>query len=85
MNSFILSKFFQCDLIKLMSTESLNRTSNIEIPEKKSNLIRMSPRKVNIDVLKKRVITKKKKEALQSKIIILSVCLSIGILGYFAG
>mgnify|MGYP003328035765 CR=1 FL=1 len=39
----------------------------------------------NIDVLKKRVITEKKKEALQSKIIILSVCLSIGILGYFAG
>ena len=68
-----------------MSTESLNRTSSIEIPEKKSNLIRMSPRKVNIDVLKKRVITKKKKEALQSKIIILSVFLSIGILGYFAG
>ena len=68
-----------------MSTESLNRTSNIEIPEKKSNLIRMSPRKVNIDVLKKRVITKKKKEALHSKIIIFSVCLSIGILGYFAG
>ena len=68
-----------------MSTESLNRTSNIEIPEKKPRVIRMSPRKVNIDVLKKRVITEKKKEALQSKIIILSVCLSIGLLGYFAG
>ena len=68
-----------------MSTESLNRTSNIEIPEKKRRVIRMSPRKVNIDVLKKRVITEKKKEALQSKIIILSVCLSIGILCYFAG
>ena len=68
-----------------MSTESLNRTSTIEISEKKSKVIRVSPRKVNIDVLKKRVLTKKKKEALQSKIIILSVCLSIGILGYFAG
>ena len=68
-----------------MSTESLNRTSNIEISEKKSRVIKMSPRKVNIDVLKKRVITKKKKEAFQSKIIIFSVCLSIGILGYFAG
>ena len=68
-----------------MSTESLNRTSSIEIPEKKSRVIRMSPRKVNIDVLKKRVIIKKKKEALHSKIIIFSVCLSIGILGYFAG
>ena len=68
-----------------MSTESLNRSSNIQIPEKKSRVIRMSPSKVNIDVLKKRVITKKKKEAFQSKIIIFSVCLSIGILGYFAG
>ena len=68
-----------------MSTESFNRTSNIEILEKKTKVIQMSPRKVNIDVLKKRVIIKKKKEAFQSKIIILSVCLSIGILGYFAG
>ena len=75
----------QYDLINLMSTEILNRTPNIKISEKKSRAIRMSPRKVNIDVLKKRVITEKKKEALQSKIIILSVCLSIGILGYFAG
>ena len=68
-----------------MSIESLNEISKIEILKKKSKLTRMSPRKVNIDVLKKRVITEKKKEALQSKIIILSVCLSIGILGYFAG
>ena len=68
-----------------MSFERLNRISNIETLEKKSKVIRMSPRKVNIDVLKNRVIIKKKKEALHSKIIILSVCLSIGILGYFAG
>ncbi len=68
-----------------MSIESLNEISKIEILKKESKLTRMSPRKVNIDVLKKRVITEKKKEALQSKIIILSVCLSIGILGYFAG
>ena len=68
-----------------MSTESLNRTSNIEITEKKPRVIPMSTRKVNIDVLKRRVIIKKKKEAFQSKIIIFSVCLSIGILGYFAG
>ena len=67
-----------------MSIESLNEISKIEILKKESKLTRMSPRKVNIDVLKKRVITEKKKEALQSKIIILSVCLSIGILGYFA-
>jgi len=68
-----------------MSTESLNRTSNIEIPEKKSKVIRLSPRKVNIDVLKKRVIVAKKKEALQSKIILFTFCISLGILGYLAG
>ena len=56
-----------------MSTESLNRTSNIEIPEKKQRVIRMSPRKVNIDVLKKRVITEKKKEALQSKLSLIHI------------
>ena len=50
-----------------MSTESLNRTSNIEIPEKKPRVIRMSPRKVNIDVLKKRVITEKKKRGTSVK------------------
>ena len=68
-----------------MSLESLNRTSDIEITEKKSKSIRMSPSKVNIDVLKNRVITEKKKKAFQSKIILFSVFLSIGILGYLAG
>ena len=68
-----------------MSLESLNKTPDIEIIKKKSKSIRMSPSKVNIDVLKNRVITEKKKKAFQSKIILFSVFLSIGILGYFAG
>ena len=68
-----------------MSLESLNRTSDIEITEKKSKSNRISTSKVNIDVLKNRVITEKKKKAFQSKIILFSVFLSIGILGYFAG
>ena len=68
-----------------MSLEKLNRTSDIKITEKKSKSIRKSPSKVNIDVLKNRVITEKKKKAFQSKIILFSVFLSIGILGYFAG
>ena len=50
-----------------MSTESLNRTSTIDITKKKSKIIRMSPRKVNIDVLKKRVIIKKKKKHFSQK------------------
>ena len=68
-----------------MSLESFNRTSDIKITEKKSKSIQMSRSKVNIDVLKNRVITEKKKKAFQSKIILFSVFLSIGILGYLAG
>ena len=65
-----------------MSTESLNRTSTIEIPEKKSRVIRMSPRKVNIDVLKKRVFEEKKRERFQNRVLMGMFCLSIAILGY---
>ena len=68
-----------------MSLESLNRTSDIKTTKINSKSIRMSPCKVNIDVLKNRVINEKKKKAFQSKIILFSVFLSIGILGYFAG
>ncbi len=68
-----------------MSLESLNRTSDIKTTKINSKSIRMSPSKVNIDVLKNRVINEKKKKAFQSKIILFSVFLSIGILGYFAG
>ena len=68
-----------------MSLESLNRTSDIRTTKLNSKSIRMSPSKVNIDVLKNRVINEKKKKAFQSKIILFSVFLSIGILGYFVG
>ncbi len=68
-----------------MSLESLNRTYDIKTTKINSKSIRMSPSKVNIDVLKNRVINEKKKKAFQSKIILFSVFLSIGILGYFAG
>ena len=67
-----------------MSLENLDRTSDIKITQIKSKSIRMSPSKVNIDVLKNRVINEKKKKAFQSKIILFSVFLSIGILGYLA-
>ncbi len=67
-----------------MSLENLNRTSDIKITQIKSKSIRMSPSKVNIDVLKNRVINEKKKKAFQSKIILFSVFLSIGILSYLA-
>ena len=67
-----------------MSLEILNRTSDIKTTKINSKSIRMSPSKVNIDVLKNRVINEKKKKAFQSKIILFSVFLSIGILGYLA-
>ena len=71
-----------------MSTETLNRTSAITetyINKKVSTKQDLTPNKVNIDVLKKRVIVAKKKEALQSKIILLTFCISLGILGYLVG
>tara|TARA_Y100000591_G_C21818899_1_gene692427 strand:+ start:1572 stop:1796 length:225 start_codon:yes stop_codon:yes gene_type:complete len=67
-----------------MSTESFNRTSvvtevyNQKISEKKD----LSPNKVNIDVLKKRVFEEKKKERFQNRVLLGMFCLSIAILGY---
>jgi hypothetical protein len=52
-----------------MSTESLNRTSVvIETP------------RVNVDVLKQRIIDQKKKDKLKRAIIFSSVCVSLGAL-----
>jgi len=52
-----------------MSTESLNRTSAvIETP------------RVNVDVLKQRIIDQKKKDKFKRNIIVSSVCVSIGVL-----
>ena len=52
-----------------MSTESFNRTSDvIETP------------RVNVDVLKQRIIDQKKKDKFKRNIIVSSVCVSIGVL-----
>jgi hypothetical protein len=52
-----------------MSTESLNRTSNvIETP------------RVNVDVLKQRIIEQKKKEKVKRTVIFSTVCVSLGVL-----
>ena len=63
------------DLIYLyMSTETL-----------KSNLNKdASINKVNVSVLKKRVIEKQKKTKLHNRVILGSVLISIGLIGYFA-
>ena len=56
-----------------MSTESLNRTSNvIETP------------RVNVDVLKQRIINQKKKDKFKRTIIFSTLCVSLGALTFLA-
>ena len=60
-----------------MSTESFNRTSDvIETPSQ----IEDTPIRVNVDVLKQRIIDQKKKDKFKRNIIVSSVCVSIGVL-----
>ena len=63
--------------INSMSTESLNRTSEIlETPSQ----ITEAPKRVNVDVLKQRLIEEKKKEKVKRTIILSSVVVSLGAL-----
>ena len=58
-----------------MSTESLNRASNvIEDPK-----VVVTPR-VNVDVLKQRIIDQKKKQKVKRTVIFSTVCVSLGVL-----
>ena len=59
-----------------MKTESLNRTSNIIGTP--SQLIKTQ--RVNIDVLKQRLIEQKKKDKVKRTIIFSTVCVSLGAL-----
>ena len=60
-----------------MSTESLNRTSDVvQTPSQ----IGDTPIRVNVDVLKQRIIDQKKKDKFKRNIIVSSVCVSIGVL-----
>ena len=67
-----------------MSTETFNRTSVVTetYPQKVSDKQDLSPKKVNIDVLKKRVFEEKKRERFQNRVLISVFCISIAILGY---
>ena len=63
-----------------MSTESLNRTSDIiGTPSQLSE----TP-KVNVDVLKQRLIEQKKKDRVKRTIIFSTVCVSLGALTFLA-
>ena len=56
-----------------MSTETLQNKLNKDIPINK----------VNVEVLKNRIIKRKKKEKFQIRIILGSLAVSIGVIGYF--
>ena len=60
-----------------MSTESLNRPS--EIVETPSQYVD-APKRVNVDVLKQRLLEEKKKEKVKRTIILSSVIVSLGAL-----
>ena len=60
-----------------MSMESLYRTSDVvQTPSE----IGDTPTRVNVDVLKQRIIDQKKKDKFKRNIIFSSVCVSIGVL-----
>ena len=59
-----------------MSTESLNRTSELETPSQFAE----APKRVNVDVLKQRLLEEKKKEKVKRTIILSSVIVSLGAL-----
>jgi hypothetical protein len=60
-----------------MSIESFNRTSEIlETPSQ----IEVAQKRVNVDVLKQRLIEQKKKDRVKKTIIFSTVCVSLGAL-----
>ena len=64
-----------------MKTESLKRTSHVSEDPKvveDSNVV-VTPR-VNVDVLKQRIIDQKKKDKFKRNIIFSGVCVSIGVI-----
>jgi len=62
-----------------MSTESLNRTSvEIENPSQNTE----APQRVNVDVLKQRLLEEKKKEKVKRTIIVSSVVACLGVLTF---
>ena len=75
-NRPISNKLNLC-LFTIMSTESLNRTS--EVIETPSQYVE-TPKRVNVDVLKQRLLEEKKKEKVKRTIILSSVIFSLGAL-----
>ena len=76
-NSSILLQPYSC-LFVTMSTESLNRTS--EVVETTPSQYVEAPKRVNVDVLKQRLLQEKRKEKVKRTIILSSVIVSLGAL-----
>tara|TARA_Y100000992_G_scaffold254411_1_gene187291 strand:- start:360 stop:557 length:198 start_codon:yes stop_codon:yes gene_type:complete len=60
-----------------VSTESLNRTSNVV--ENPSQSVE-TPKRVNVDVLKQKLLEESKKEKQKRSIILYSILVSLGVL-----
>ena len=76
LDKYTYSKKINLCLFISMSTESLNRTSELETP---SQFVE-APKRVNVDVLKQRLLQAKKKEKVKRTIILSSVIVSLGAL-----
>ena len=63
-----------------MSTESLNRTS--DVANDPSQVINT---RVNVDVLKRRLIEQKRKDKFRNAVILFGIFVSVGFLGFVIG
>ena len=61
-----------------MSNETLNRTSIADNFKKKE-----TPKKVNIDVLKRRVYEQEKKDKIYGRVIVIALLSFVCVLGFF--
>ena len=77
MDSPYISNFITTWFNDLMNNEGLNRTSNVvEDPTQENE----APLRVNVDVLKQRLIEQQKKERVKRTIILSTVVVSLGAL-----
>ena len=77
MDSPNISNFIATWFNKLMNNEGLNRTSYVvEDPTQENE----APLRVNVDVLKQRLIKQKRKDKVKRKIILSTVVVSLGAL-----
>ena len=77
MDSHNISNFITTWFNKLMNNKGLNRTSDVvEDPTQETE----APLRVNVDVLKQRLIEQKRKEKVKRTIILSTVVVSLGAL-----